>query len=142
MSISANTLLLGFISAALAVVTVHQGLVYLLDGIGLISRTAWSMAPSGRFQVPALLNAIFWGGLWGSLLAALYAHLPGGGPVIKGLIFGSGIYLFSNCLILPLLKGQPLFYGGNSNQLITVLIILAGFGIATAVIYNALQGRL
>lgn len=141
MPVPIKSLALGFLAAALAVVTVHQSIVYLLDASGLISRQAWSMAAHGPLQVPAIVNGMFWGGLWGSLLAVLYDRLPTNAAWLKGLIFGWGVYVLSNNLILPILKGQPLFYGGNFNQLLSVFLILSGFGMATALIYNWLRGR-
>jgi hypothetical protein len=134
-----SNLALGFFAAAIAVVTVHQSIVFILNETGLISRTAWSMAPHGPLAVPSLLNAVFWGGLWGALLVLLYDNLPGRGPLPKGLLFGWAIYLFSNNIILPLIKGQPLFYGGDVNQLLAVFLILSGFGMATAFIYSLLR---
>jgi hypothetical protein len=140
MTVTSLRVFAGFLSAAIAVLTVHQGLVFLLDASGLISRQAWSLAPHGPLQVPSLLNAVFWGGLWGSVLALVYDIVPGRAAAIKGLVFGWMIYLFSNNLILPILKGTPLFYGGDLNQLLAVFVILSGFGATTAIIYNAAFG--
>ncbi len=132
---------LGFIAAALAVLTVHQSIVFLLDVSGLITRQAWSLAPTGPLQVPTIVNGVFWGGLWGSLMALVYHKIPGGAAWLKGLLFGWMMYIVSNSTLLPLIKGNPMFFGGDVNQALAVFLILSGFGITTALIYNWLQGR-
>lgn len=141
MIVSFRNVVTGFAAAAIAVVTVHQSIVFGLDSGGIIKRAAWSLDPVGPFQLPTILNSIFWGGLWGAVLALVYPKLPGSAAWFKGLVFGWLIYLLSNNLILPLIKGKPLFYGGDTNQLLSVFLILSGFGAATAVIYNALRSR-
>jgi hypothetical protein len=141
MIVSFRNVVTGFAAAAIAVVTVHQCIVFGLDSAGIIKRAAWSLDPVGPFQIPTILNSIFWGGLWGAVLALVYPKLPGSAAWLKGLVFGWLIYLLSNNLILPLMKGKPLFYGGDTNQLLSVFLILSGFGAATAVIYNALRNR-
>jgi hypothetical protein len=141
MAVPFRNVVTGFVAAAIAVLTVHQSIVFALDNIGFIDRDAWSLAPHGPFQIPTIVNAVVWGGLWGALFALLFSKLPGQAAWLKGLLFGWMIYLFSNNLILPLIKGNPLFFGGNINQLVAVFLILSGFGIATAVIYNALRVR-
>ena len=132
---------LGFVAAAISVIFVHQTTILLLNLAGLTDRTPWSLAPVPPWGVPTLLNAIFWGGLWGTLLALVWRHLPGRTAAIKGLLYGWMIYLVSNCLILPLIKGQPLFYGFDSNRLLTVFVVLSGFATATALVYDRLRLR-
>jgi hypothetical protein len=131
-----KNVILGFVAAAISVIFVHQTIILLLNLAGLTDRTPWSLSPVPPLGIPTLLNAIFWGGFWGSLLALLWNLLPGANAALKGLLYGWMIYLFSNCLILPLIKGQPLFYGFESNRLFTVFLILSGFATATAIIYE------
>ena len=107
----------------------------------MTDRTPWSAAAYGPWGVPAILNAVFWGGLWGSVLALTIHRIPGKSTTLKGLIFGWLVFLFSNCLILPLIKGQPLFYGFEAKRMLSVFIILSGFAIATALIYERLARR-
>jgi hypothetical protein len=133
--------LLGFVAAALAVVIVHQGLVY---GLGLLGATAWkpwSLAPIPPFGVPSLLSQMFWGGLWGALFALLWRSLPGGSLVLKGLLFGiAGPLVAGRWLLVPLLKGEPLFAGFNSNTMLVQAIIIPLFGAGLAWFYGRLSG--
>jgi hypothetical protein len=52
---------LGFIAAAIAVLVVHEGIIFLLTQYGLIRATAWGMQPIPPWAVPRLLNNVFWG---------------------------------------------------------------------------------
>lgn len=131
-----RNLTVGFVAAAVAVVSVHQAIVWLLDASGLIERQAWSMAPVEPWGVPTLVNAMFWGGLWGAVMAALFDSLPGRTTLQKGLLFGWAIFAFANCLLIPLIKGSPLIYGFDLAKLLSVFLILSGFGIASALIYD------
>lgn len=145
---SSRNILLGFIAGAIAVVTAHQLIILLLTQAGLIKGTPWSLAPIPPFGVPQILNSMFWGGLWGVLFALIHDRLPGGIAWLKGLIYGLLIVVFSNWLILPFIKGtllgqknQAFFAGGDPQRLLAGALILGGFGIAMALIYQALSNR-
>jgi hypothetical protein len=60
---SATGLLLGFIAAALAVVTAHQLITLILTQIGLIKGSPWSFAAVPPLGLPQIINGMFWGGL-------------------------------------------------------------------------------
>jgi hypothetical protein len=139
---------LGFVAAAIAVLTVHEGTIYLLAAGGLTRSSAWSMTPAiPPWGVPRLINNVFWGGLWGVLFAALYDKIPGGAGWLKGLIYGLTIVVVSNWILLPLIKGrvfgqagQVLFSGFDPRRMLVTLIILGGFGIGLGIIYALMRG--
>ena len=135
----AKDLLTGFIAAAIAVVIAHQVIVFILNRAGIWPAKPWSMAPTGPYQVPTIVNSIFWGALWGVVYVLVQSYLPGGQSWLKGLIFGILIALLSNFTLLPLIKGQPLFMGSDPKKIAVVLLILSGFGAATAMIYEKLR---
>jgi len=141
MTANVKNAILGFVAAAISVVFVHQTIILLLNLTGLTDRTPWSFAPVPPWGVPTLVNAIFWGGFWGSVLALFWERLPGRTTGSKGLFFGWMIFVFSNCLILPLIKGVALFYGFDAKRLLSVFLILSGFATATALIYERLRMR-
>ncbi|NJO33910.1 MAG: hypothetical protein HC869_12975 [Rhodospirillales bacterium] len=62
-----NRSVLGFIAAAIAVVTVHEGIIYALTQSGWMRGTAWSMQPIPPWGVPRLVNAMFWGASGGTV---------------------------------------------------------------------------
>jgi hypothetical protein len=136
-------LALGFIAAAIAVITVHQAIVYILTAIGFLKGQPWSMKPMGPFGVPTIINQMFWGGLWGALFAVVWHLLPSRIMWVKGLLFGLLITLFSNWIFLPLIRGkifnlpnQVLFSGGDPQRMLTVALIVGGFGAALGLIYG------
>ena len=82
-SLGRNTII-GFIAGVIAVVTVHQGIVYLLNQQGIIPVKPWNMAGVPPWGVPTIINNIFWGGLWGALFSLIHDKLPGGALWLKG----------------------------------------------------------
>ena len=143
-----RNVLMGFIAAAIAVVTVHQAMYLVVGQLGLAKIDAWSMKGVAPYGVPAVLNGMFWGGLWGILFGLIHDKLPGGMMWLKGLIYGLLILVLSNWLLLPLIKGnifgvpnQVLFAGGDTKRLMAGVIILGGFGAALGLIYGLLTKR-
>ena len=137
---------LGFIAAAISVLIVHQGIIYLLTVGGYIPGRPWSMTQTiPPYGVPYLINTVFWGGLWGILFALIYRWLPGGWSWLKGLIYGLLIVLVSNWTLLPLIKRevfgitkppQVLFSGFDPTRMLIVLLIVGGFGLGLGIIYG------
>lgn len=135
---------LGFIAAAISVLVVHQGIIYLLTAGGYIPGRPWSMTHTiPPFRVPYLVNSVFWGGLWGILFAFIHQWLPGGMMWLKGLIYGLLMVVVSNWILLPLIKGQVfgvpnqvLFAGFNPTRMLIGAIIVGGFGLGLGFIYG------
>ena len=138
----------GFIAAALAVVIAHEAIIYVLTQTGFIRGTAWGMQPIPPWGVPRLINNVFWGGLWGALFALIYDRLPGDMAWLKGLIYGLLIVVFSNWILLPLIKGQVfgqpnqvLFGGWEPRRMLTAAIIVGVYGLALGVIYDLMRPK-
>jgi hypothetical protein len=149
-NISPASLLLGFVAAAIAVVTVHQAIVYVLGMYKFLPPAvqAWSMRPVPPYDVPQIVNSIFWGGLWGALFAAIWPQLPGGAMWLRGLIFGLLVALFSNWMLLPFIKGtllklpnQAFFAGFDPTRMLATVLILGGFGLTLGLVYGLLRNR-
>ena len=146
--------IMGFIAAAIAVVTAHEAILYVLvNYLGLLPPAvrAWNMAPYGPYGVPQIVNGMFWGGLWGVLFALIFSKLPGSSPWLKGLIFGLFIPVVSNWTLLPLIRGKvfgvtnpaqtAFFSGGDPKRMLAVLLILGGFGLALGILYGLLNKK-
>ena len=139
-------IIVGFVAAALSVLIVHEGIIYLLGQAGLIDLSrvpVWSMRPVRPWNVPDIANRMFWGGLWGALFALIYQWVPGGAAWLKGLIYGLCIVVVSNWILLPLIKGRffqagdPALFGGLSPQrMLNTVLIVGGFGLALGIIYG------
>lgn len=143
-----RALAIGFAAAAVVAATTHQLVYILVTAAGWANIEVWSMRPIPPFGVPAILNQMFWGGLWGALFAVVHGRIPGGAMWLKGLLYGLMILVVSNWLLLPLIKGwifgvpnQALFAGGNIGRMLVGVLILGSFGLVLGVLYGWLAGR-
>jgi hypothetical protein len=142
-------IVLGFLAAAISVLILHEGIIYLLFRAGLLPSVAWSMTPAiPPFGVPRLLNNVFWGGVWGALFALAYKWVPGGVAWVKGVVWGLFMVVVSNWTLLPLIKGgifgqpsQVLFAGGNPQRMLITIAIVGGFGLGLGVVYGLIRTK-
>lgn len=142
-STSLKGLAIGFIAGAIAVVTVHELINYLLLQAGVFPRVPWSMEPAAMTGVPQIVSDALWGGLWGSLFILLADKIPGGSSIVKGIIFGMvGPAIIGVFILVPLITERfPLFFDYNPQMLGSVLLILGGWGAATAWLSGLLGAR-
>ena len=143
MNISTKNLLLGFAAGAIATVTAHEIIAFVLLKAGMFPRIPWSMKPAAMSGIPQIASDMFWGGLWGSLFAVIHPQVPGPNLSVKGLIFGLvGPALVGVFILVPLLTGRiPFFLGGNPQLMLCVLLILGGFGTALGWLYGEFTKR-
>jgi hypothetical protein len=141
--ISFKSLALGFVAGAIAVVTVHEFINFILLQAGIFPRVPWSMNPSAVTGVPQIVSDMFWGGVWGIIFVLLYSYIPGGGPTVKGLIFGIlGPAIIGVFILVPLITGRfPLFFDFDPKLIGSVLLILAGFGAGMGWLYGVMDQR-
>src|ERR1041385_1032437 len=62
-------LVVGFVSGAVSVLLFHQVIAALLHAIGITPRAPYSMQPTQPLGVAQLWSIVFWGGVWGVVLA-------------------------------------------------------------------------
>lgn len=143
-SFSLKSLVLGFIAGAIAVVTVHETINYIRLQAGIFPRVPWSMEASALTGVPQIISDMFWGGVWGIVFVLLYGVIPGGGPTVKGLIFGIvGPAIIGVFILVPLITGRfPLFFDFDPKLVGSVLLILAGFGAGMGWLYGFMGQRI
>ena len=129
MSPSANKIIFGFIAGAIAVVTVHELINYLLLLQGLFPRKPWSMEPSAVTGLPQIARDMFWGGVWGSIFVLIMDNRR---SLLNGVLFGIlGPALVGVFVLVPLITGRfPMFFGGDAKLIGSVMLILAGWGAA------------
>ncbi len=136
-------LVVGFLAAAIAVLAFHQVVVLLLGQFGVIPARPYSFAPVAPFGVPAIVNLMFWGGLWGVLFAAIVDRLPRDWPLaLKGFVFGLAGPLMANWFIVSLVKVQPVAAGFVPLRMLAGVLIVGAFGIGVALINQALTRAL
>jgi hypothetical protein len=144
-------IILGVVAAALAVLLVHQPIIFGLASAKILPATsvaynmdAMKTAPAMLASVfagfgfkgwPTLFNLIFWGGMWGALFGLVLAPLPMP-SWLKGLLLGVLVVVAGNWLLVPLIKGGPLFGGFDPMRMAITSMINVPFGIATGILYG------
>jgi hypothetical protein len=130
---------LGFLAGALAVVTFHQGMVFLLSSVDVIQSRVYAMRGVPPFGVPTILNQMFWGGLWGLLFAVVADTLPRWPFLLLGFTFGVlGPVLVSWFVVAPL-KGLPIAAGWVPPRMLASVLINGCWGIGMVLIYAGLR---
>jgi uncharacterized membrane protein YagU involved in acid resistance len=152
-------IVVGFIAAVLAVVLVHQPIVWAFIKAGLITAqgsapppTVYNMAPFGGAPTaiaeafknfgfkgfPVIFNLMFWGGMWGVGYGLVNSKIPGP-ALIKGLLFGLFMLVVGNWIVIPLIKGTPLFAGMVPVRMAVGATINISFCVGLALIYRAMR---
>jgi hypothetical protein len=132
-------LVLGFLAGALAVVTFHQGMVFLLSSVGLIQSRVYALRGVPPFGVPTILNQMFWGGLWGVLFATVADILPRWSPLLLGFACGVLGPVLASWFVVAPLKGLPLAAGWVPPRLLASVLINGCWGIGMVLIYAGLR---
>ncbi len=139
---NAKKAVFGFVAGALAVLVFHQLMVLVLHLMGYIPNFPWSLRPIAPFGVPAIINQMFWGGLWGVGFAFLASRIPLASDVAKGTLYGVlGPWLLGNGILVPLFKGGPYLFGLMPMRMIIGALIGAAFGAGVGLLWSALKGR-
>jgi hypothetical protein len=129
--------LLGFVAAALSVLTFHQFTWALLYAAGLLPSAPYPIDPVPPLGIPRIVNACFWGGLYGAAFGLVLPRLPRAPMWLHGLGVGVLAVLVLWAVVLPL-KGLP--PGGVTGMLVFALIHCV-WGIGIGLILPLLMGR-
>jgi hypothetical protein len=110
MSTSLKLLLLGFVAGALATFFFHQSAWYLLNQAGIIppDRPAWPMNAIPPLGVPYVVSKMFWGGLWGAVLALFLARIEGAAYWLAWIVVGAIAPSLIAIYVVPAVKGLPI----------------------------------
>jgi hypothetical protein len=130
---------LGFLAGALAVAVFHQGMVWVLNQIGLIQSQVYAMRGVPPFGVPTILNQMFWGGLWGLLFAAIADRLPPWPLLLLGVAFGVLGPVLASWFVVAPLKGTPIAAGWVPQRMLASILINSCWGIGLALLYAGLR---
>ena len=130
---------LGFIAAAISVLTFHQGMVEVLHGLGLAPFSAYSANPMPPFGVPLIVDLCFWGGLYGVVFGLLRPRftLP---LWLCGLILGI-IAALVGMFVVAAIKGMPIANGWQAWPIARSLIINGFWGLGVGLILPLLLPR-
>jgi hypothetical protein len=132
--------LVGAVSGAVSVLVFHQGLAALLHTLELTARAPYSLQPTRPFGVPALWSIVFWGGVWGAVLAATLGRLDGARLLLASLVFGALLPTLVAWFAVAPLKGQPVAAGFVPIAMAVGLMVNGAWGLGTG-IGLALFGR-
>jgi hypothetical protein len=137
MSTPATRAVLGFIAAAISVLTFHQAMweaLHLLALPGLGMPPPYPVDPVPPFGVPRILSLCFWGGLYGAVYGLLLPRLTMP-SWLSGLVLGI-IAALVGMFVVAAIKHQPI--GGNWVVLnwVRSFLINGFWGIGVAVILS------
>lgn len=124
-------ILVGLVAGAASVLVFHQGLLALLHVIGAAQRAPYAFTSTHPFGVPQLWSLVFWGGVWGALLAASLARVERLLPAAT--LFGAVLPTLAAWFIVAPLKGQPMAAGGVAAAMAIGVLLNAAWGFGTGV---------
>jgi hypothetical protein len=129
----------GFAAGALSVLVFHQGALFLLHLAGVIPRMPWNMAPVPPWNVPMLLSSMFWGGLWGIVLAMFAPRFPRGAFYwLSALVFGLVFLNLVGWFVVPVFKNRPAGFP-PLDRIWIGLLIHGVWGLGAAVFLRAVE---
>lgn len=131
----------GFAAGFLAVLIFHQGmsgLLHVLNLPGLGGPAPYSLRPIPPLGVPAVIDAAFWGGVYGVLYAAVRPRLaiPGW---MAGLLLGLLAVVVLVLVVAPIKHFHPLTTW-NARSWVRVLLIHLTWGLGVALLFALFSG--
>lgn len=128
-------LVLAFVAGFIAVLLFHQPMLALLHALGVTGATAYPTQPVPPFEVPRVLSAAFWGGIWGMVFVLVRPWIARGRAYLPGaVLFGAFVLSLVAWFVVAPLKGLPLASGGHPAGIITALLVNGAWGLGTALL--------
>jgi hypothetical protein len=130
---------LGFVAAAISVLTFHQGMIAALHGLGWAQFSAYRTTPVPPWGVPVIADLCFWGGLYGAVFGLLMPRftLP---LWLCGLILGIIAALVGMFVVAPI-KGMAIANGWQAWPIARSLLINGFWGFGVGLILPLLMPR-
>ena len=124
-----------FLAGAIAVPVFHQGMLVILNAVGMTDRGAFSMEPTPPFGVPQLVSSMFWGGLWGIILWLVVRRIASPAKWwTVAIVFGALATTLVAGLVAAPLKGQPIAGGGDPSIVAMGLLVNGAWAAGTAIL--------
>jgi hypothetical protein len=128
-------LILAFVAGFIAVLLFHQPMLALLHAVGITRATAYPTSPVPPLEVPRVLSAAFWGGVWGMVFLLLRPWVARGRAYFPGaVLFGAFVLSLVAWFVVAPLKGLPIGAGGNPARIATGLLVNGAWGFGTALL--------
>ena len=132
--------MLGFVAAAVSVLTFHQGTWALLHAAGLMPPAPYPIDPVPPLGVPRIANFCFWAGLYGAAFGLALPRLPRAPMWLLGLGLGLLAVLVLWFVVAPL-KGQPVASGFVPVRMVVGALIHLAWGLGVGLILGLLTRR-
>jgi hypothetical protein len=130
---------LGFVAAAISVLTFHQGMIALLHTLGVSPFAPYPIGSVRPFNVPIIADLCFWGGLYGLVFGLLMPRFTW--PLwLCGLVLGIVAALVGMFVVAPL-KGAPIANGGHVWPIARSLLINGFWGLGVGLLLPMLMPR-
>jgi hypothetical protein len=130
---------LGFVAAAIAVLTFHQGMVAALHSVGWAPLAPYRTTPVPPFNVPVIVSLCFWGGLYGAMFGLLMPRFTW--PAwLCGVILGLIAATVAMFIVAPI-KGLPIAGGWVPGNILRSLAINGCWGLGVGLILPLLMPR-
>lgn len=130
----------GFLAGFMATLIFHQLTATLLWKMGMAPGPPFQLAPQPPFGVPAVISLAFWGGVWGTLFAAVDRRFPrGSGYWLAAIICGAILPSLVALLIVVPLKGGLVGAGWMPKIWLYAFIVNGVWGLGTGLILQALR---
>ena len=126
-------LVVGVISGAVSVLLFHQGAVEVFRLLGLTTRPVYAMQPTLPWGVPQIWSLVFWGGVWGALLAATLARLEAARLLLAALLFGAVAPTLVAWFVVAPLKGHPAAAGMVPAAMLLGVVANGLWGLGTGI---------
>lgn len=125
--------LVSFVAGFISVLLLHQGILALLNRVGFIEFSPYSLNSTKPFGTPQVFSSAFWGGIWGIVVSLFAFRIKQNSRYwLATLLFGTlvptTVFLF---LVLPL-KGLPVAGGWQPNLIATGLMVNGAWGLGVA----------
>lgn len=131
--------LLGFVAAAISVLTFHQGLIAAMHTAGLVPFAPYPTAPIPPFAVPFIIDLCFWGGLYGAVFGLLMPRFTW--PLwLCGVLLGVIAALVDMFIVAPI-KGHPIADGWHVWPIALSVLINGFWGLGVGLIVPLLMPR-
>jgi hypothetical protein len=143
MQINSRNIIIGFFAGALAILFFHQTTIFLWQQAGVIPGRAWGNALVPPLGVPAFLNSMFWGGIWGVVFTLIANKFPASWSWwLKGMVFALLGPLLFGWIVMPFIKNTPFFANGVPMRMFLGMTIQLAFGFGLASFICLINSRL
>jgi hypothetical protein len=128
-----------FVAGFIAVLVFHQGVWAIFSAAGKTPSPPWDMKPTGPFGVPSVVNASFWGGVWGLIIFWLVLPVSPLGYWATCILFGALLTSLVALLVVFPAKGMPFAAGWNPAIWVFALLVNGAWGFGFGLLLPLVQ---